>query len=413
MEASFNLADPTLNETRYEHYDSYREATRALWYAKASSWLIFRHEDVAALAKSSLVTTNHLVREKITDEMLRDDPALAEIVGTISKWMIYNEAPNHPRLRAFMNTTFTRAYIERVRTRISTILERRMQTLRGRTDIDFVTDIAHPVPAEILATMLGLDEIEIDLFLRWSDAIADFMQDFVVSPAPNKQIAANTARNLLEMKDALRRAISDRRRSPKEDLLTDLSVATSAGEASITEEELTLQLVHLIFGGHKIPQFVLANTLHLLLLNREHLMLGDDASFEAVGRAVDESMRVESPIQFITRHAVADFDLGDQRIRQGDSLYLMLGSANRDPAVYTNPNTFLPGGQRKKGIHYGTGHHACIGAALSNVTIAEILSHFLRSLSSIEPCYDLERPMWTQNDTFHGVDTMPVKVSFR
>ncbi|MEO6147914.1 MAG: cytochrome P450, partial [Sulfuriferula sp.] len=374
--------------------------------------LIFRHADVAGLARSDMVKTDYLIKEKITDEMLEDQPALREIVNTISHWMIYNESPIHPRLRSFMNHTFDRGYIERVRSRISTILTNRLQALRDKPEIDFVKELAHPVPAEILAAMLGLDEINVVDFLRWSDAIADFMQDFVVSPIPNKQIAENTAIQLLEMKAALRHAISVRRQNPRQDLLSDLACATTEDGSVITEEELMLQLIHLIFGGHKIPQFVLANTLHLLFRNPKYMTLGKQSTFEGVAQLVGESMRMESPIQFITRHAVSDFELAGCKICQGDSIYLMLGAANRDGAIYAEPDTFLPGQPKRKGIHYGTGPHTCIGAALANITIAEILHHFLGSLHSIEPQYDLAFPSWTRNDTFHGVATMPIKVQY-
>lgn len=412
MTSQFNLAGPTINTDRYEHYKNFLETEPTLWYSAANTWMLFRHADVSRLARSDMVCTNYLIREKVSDEMMADDPALQEIVGTISRWMIYNEAPIHPRLRSFMNQTFDRTYIERVRARISQVLETRLAALKGRTSIDFITDIAHPVPAEILAIMLGLDEINLTDFLRWSDAIADFMQDFVVSPVPNKAIAANTAKQLLEMKAALRKAIAIRKESPRDDLLSDLAVATAGEQATITEEELMLQLIHLIFGGHKIPQFVLSNTLNLLLLNPQYLQLGKETMYENVVKAVDESMRLESPIQFITRHAVSDFTMGDKQIRKGDSIYLMLGAANRDPAVYPEPDRFMPGEAKRKGMHYGTGPHVCIGAALASVTIAEILTHFLKSLSSIAPEYDIHHPDWTKNDTFHGITTMPMKVSY-
>ncbi|MFD2424215.1 cytochrome P450 [Ralstonia solanacearum] len=174
-----------------------------------------------------------------------------------------------------------------------------------------------------------------------------------------------------------------------------------------------LQLIHLIFGGHKIPQFVLANTLHLLFKNPQYMLHGEEATFDKVSKLVDESMRVESPIQFITRHAVDDFELNGQRIKKGDSIYLMLGSANRDPEVYSDPDTFQPYAPKRKGIHYGTGPHVCIGAALAGVTIAEILCSFLQATRSVEALYDLDHPEWTRNDTFHGVARMPVKAEYR
>src|SRR5579883_2027798 len=284
MNPEINLSSAAIESSRYDLYQQFLEKQPIFWYEQAKTWLVFRHADVARLARGDMVRTDYLIKEKITDQMLRDDPALNEIVATISRWMIYNEAPIHSRLRSFMNRTFDRGYIDRVRQRIAAILASRIDALKSTGEIDFVAELAHPVPAEILAAMLGLDEIDIGDFLRWSDAIADFMQDFVVSPTPSREIARNTARQLLEMKVALREAIASRRQSRKEDLLSDLACATGDDGSSITEDELMQQLIHLIFGGHKIPQFVLSNTLHLLFQHPEHLPLGEAATFESVSK---------------------------------------------------------------------------------------------------------------------------------
>lgn len=404
------LGEHGFNKDRYETYRFYRENEPVTWYEPANSWLIFRHDDISQLGRSTSVCTDHLVQAKLASGVGTNNPHLAEITNTISKWMIYNEAPVHTRLRTFMNRTFERENVEKIRLKIRGVVTALIEQLPLNGQMDFVSQIAHPVPAIILAQMIGLDELDLPTFLRWSDAIADFMQDFVVSPVPSETIAVNTAKNLIEMKAALKQAIVDRKAKPREDLLSTLAQSTSESPTSITEDELTLQLIHLIFGGHKIPQFILANTLHLLFQNPAYLAQNYLSKPENVAAIVEESMRYESPIQFITRHATQDFALRGKEIKQGDSLYLMLGSANRDASVYQQSDRFAPGMQGKRGIHYGTGHHVCIGAALASIEIGEILNAFLSCIKKVEPMYDLSAPQWTVNDTFHGITTMPLKV---
>ncbi|WP_231672197.1 cytochrome P450 [Ralstonia pseudosolanacearum] len=92
---TLNLSSADIEPVRYKLYESRRQNTPALWYPEANSWLVFRHQDVASLARSPMVRTDYLVREKISDAMLDADPSLREIVATISRWMVYNEAPIH------------------------------------------------------------------------------------------------------------------------------------------------------------------------------------------------------------------------------------------------------------------------------------------------------------------------------
>lgn len=399
------------DKIRYEAYDYLRNNEPVYWYEDMQSWFIMKHADVLALSKSDKLVTNELVKakQKLAFESGDDDKNVELILSFISQWMIYNENPYHSRVRSYMNRVFKKEHIDKVLPEIRKIVDQNFENFEGIAQFDFAKTMAHKIPAQVLSRMIGLDEIDLDTFLKWSDSIALFMQDFVVSPIPNKEIAKSTVIDMLDMKNAFLSSIKKRIEYPQNDLLTDLANGITANE--ISEEELVLQLIHLIFGGHKIPQFVMTNFLHCLFLNPEmidQIKLNDDSYLTKV---IDEVMRFEAPIQFITRHARVDFELRGKNIKKGDSIFLMLGSANRDEEVFENASTFNPLREKGKHVSFGGGMHVCIGASLVSAEIREIFKRLFSNIDTIKHCYDLDSPKWNPNATFHGIGSLPLEIT--
>lgn len=407
----FNLEDPHFNHTRYEVYAELRHKEPVYWYEPMQSWLVTRHQDIMKLLRSDLVSTDYLIKDKLNNFGNDSDPNVIGITNIIKQWMIYNEPPTHTRLRKFMNMAFDRSHIEKVMPKIRHIVQARAKEVNLANSLDFVKEFAHPVPAIILSSMIGLEDIDINTFITWSDSIANFMQNFVVSPVPDAKIAEHTAVDLIAMKTALKHSIEVRKIEPRDDLLSHLVACLPKTDHMITEDELTLQLIHLIFGGHKIPQFVMSNLIHCLLSRKEvYRKIMSDPTTLLAG-AIQESLRFESPIQFITRHAQQEFILHDKQIKPGDSIYLMLGAANRDEDVFEKPDEFNIFRQGNKHLSFGSGIHVCIGAALVKDELNAIFSQFFSEAESIEALYDLGAPEWTNNATFHGIQTLPIQLT--
>lgn len=407
----FDLASPHFNLERYDRYAQLLSDESVYWHEPMKSWLICRFDHIQQIIKSGNTTTDFLIEDKVRNSGDTLGGGTREVLDVVSTWMIYNDGATHARLRKFMNQAFAKPHIDRVLPSIKDIIHDRLAAATkgqsGALELDIVDTFAHPVPAQILKEMLGLDEIPLDDFLRWSDSIALFMQDFVVSPVPNNDIAVQTARDLGTMVEAFRHSIALRKQTPRNDLLTSLVAALETSPHKLTETELCYQLIHLIFGGHKIPQFVIANTLNLLFQN-PHVMQQLRDGTVSIRDIVNESMRVEGPIQFITRHATESFELGGKTIAKGDSIFLMLGAANRDPLAFDNPNSFEPAMKRRNSLAFGSGAHVCIGATLVVAELEEIFAALLNADFDLRPLYDIHAPDWTHNATFHGITKMPI-----
>ncbi|MGK0701192.1 cytochrome P450 [Priestia flexa] len=191
-------------------------------------------------------------------------------------------------------------------------------------------------------------------------------------------------------------------------MLSRLISDTPGVDGELTDEQLIAQTMHLIFGGHKIPQFVLSNTLHLLFEN-PHVIDDIKQDKSLLPKVLDETMRLEGPIQYIIRHAAEDIEIHGQQIKKNDSVYFFLASAGRDERVFENPNVMDTTRTGFRHVAFGGGYHTCIAAAFARAEIVEILKEVVTRFPNIEALYDLKKPTWSSNPTFTGIAKMPVR----
>ncbi|MFJ8043958.1 cytochrome P450 [Kitasatospora sp. NPDC096147] len=408
----FSIHDTAYQNQRYRLYEQLRTSEPVFWHEESESWFITRYADVATHLVGESFITSPLITNKMKNVPPGEEGDFQDIIDVISTWMIYNDRPVHTRLRSHMNRAFWAKEIDLIRPEIQRIVADQLDGViaRNGSAFDFVKEIAHQIPAIVLCRMLGIPGTEVARFIGWSDDIASFMQDFVVKPAPDREISAQTRRSLAEIVDFLTRAIRERRESPKNDLLSRLISENPDEEGQLADSEIIRQTIHLIFGGHKIPQFLLSNCLHLLFANpAEFAALKADP--ELITATVEECIRVESPIQYITRHAKDDIELHGKKIRANDSVYFFLGSAGRDAAEFEAPEEFRLDRTGRRHLGFGGGYHACIAAAFARVEVEEVMRGVVERIPGIAPRYDLTNPQWTANPTFHGIVTMPVEIA--
>ncbi len=407
---SFDIYSTDFEKNRYDIYSALRTDHPVFWHEQTQSWFITRYEDVSKLLVGDAFITSPLIGNKMVNVEASSADKFDEIINVIRTWMIYNDRPTHTRARRHMSRAFWTQELEQIRPEISRIVRARMaQADLSSGQFDFVKTIAHPIPALVLCQMLGIQGADVERFIGWSDDIAAFMQDFVVHPRPDETISAKTSQSITEIHEYLTASIATRRARPQNDLLSRLISAAPSEDGELYDSELINQVIHLIFGGHKIPQFLLSNTLNLLFLHAEVCAGLKDGSTSS-GAVVDEATRLEGPIQYITRHASADITVHGETIRANDSVYMMLGAAGRDETVFTDASCFLPEREGPRSLGFGGGYHACIAGAFARMEVIEILNQVLAEVPNAKPLYDITAPEWTNNPTFHGILTMPVKV---
>ena len=267
-----------------------------------------------------------------------------------------NEPPEHTRLRRPVASAFARGHVERLRPRVRELAAELLAEV-DPAGFDVIEGYAEPLPVLVIADLLGVPRSYAHDLRDWSQAIVKMYE---VEPPPATVDSA--VRASVEFAGLVRELVAERRKTPAEDLITDL-VATE-----LTEDEVVAAVVLLLNAGHEASVNVFGNGLTAML--RRGLRPGVD-----VAATVEEMLRFDSALQLFERTATEDVEFahGEQRVvvEQGQKIAALLGAANRDPAVFDAPDDFLVDRTPNNHLAFGVGVHFCLGAPLARMELAE------------------------------------------
>jgi cytochrome P450 len=394
----------------YPLYASLREAGPVVWSddARGGAWLLSRYADItAALQDQRLSSARADAFLEAYDPLERQ--RLAQIAAVLGRWLLLMDAPRHSRLRKALNHGFKPAVIEALRPAVGQLVDELLAPLlapdtgpgaaRPARVFDFIRDFAYPLPARVIALMLGVPEADHSRFVAWSDQVVAFIGslDADVDGALRAQEAllaiTGYFRELLEHRDA----VHDE--DERTDLTALLLAARRRGEMA-TDEELLAQCSMFFFAGHETTRNLLGNGLHALLTHPDQaaLLRADPC---LMPRALRELARYDSPIQFTGRRALEDLTLHGRTIRRGDQVLLMIGSGNRDPERFRDPDRLDLTRDEGPPLSFGYGPHVCIGTTLSYLEAGLAFSRLFAATRGIR-CIE-SNPQWVDNPAFRGL----------
>lgn len=275
--------------------------------------------------------------------------------------------------------------------------------MRAGAEADIIGDLAFPLPARVIATMLGVPWDDLDRLRRWNDEGTDFLGNARTAADPialTRRTGAGTAAMLAYFEGLveLHRAV------PGDDLICDLIATEEQGER-LTEEELVSTCGLLFAAGHETTTNAIGNGLLALLRNPVQLGLLR-AEPPLIPTAVEELIKYDSPVQLTYRVALDEVQPGDLTIAEGDFVTLLLGSANRDGAAFSDPDVIDVGRRPRHHLSFGTGPHGCLGAFLARLETEVALSALLTRFSGLR-LVDVELNRHS-NPIFRGVEHLPV-----
>ncbi len=275
--------------------------------------------------------------------------------------LIHLDPPDHTRLRRLVASAFTPHRVEALRARAVELVDAALDRFSPADEIDLIAEVAYPVPFTIICDLLGVADADRPLVREWSTWVA-LSIDPAVLRSPELNVRIETAERAFA--DFIRALLTERRRVPGDDLLSDLAVA-GAGDDRLTEDELIGLALLLLVAGHETTVSLIGNGMLSLLGHPDQWRaVGADVGGER--RAVDELLRYDSPVQMTTRVALDDLTLPSGPVRRGDVVVLLLGAANRDPAAFSDPHRLDVRADRGAGhLAFGFGIHHCLGAALA------------------------------------------------
>ncbi|MFD0685830.1 cytochrome P450 [Actinomadura fibrosa] len=275
------------------------------------------------------------------------------------------DPPDHTRLRRLVSKAFTPRLVERLRPRIEALVDELLGGASGETDL--IAALAYPLPVIVISEMLGVPARDRDLFRGWSDSLARGLDpDFLL---PDAEITRRDEARA-EFAAYFRELAALRRAEPRDDLLSAL-VGVSDGGDVLTEEELLATCVLLLVAGHETTVNLIGNGALALLRAPEHLAAVRSRP-EAVPAVVEELLRYDPPVQLTLRAALEDVELDGTLIEAGRLVLLLTGAANRDPAVFADPDRLDPfryaeGRDAPRHLAFGHGIHFCLGAPLARL----------------------------------------------
>jgi cytochrome P450 len=291
--------------------------------------------------------------------------------------MLLADEPEHRRLRNLVNDIFTPKAVRSWHERIVQVIEAHLDKLEGG-EFDLIADYAGPVPTVVIAEMMGIPAERHGDFKLWSDTAVKI--GFNPMPTETEVKAGNEARKALG--DFFKEQIALRRRQPGPDLISQMLNAEVNGDR-LSELEIVNQCDLLLVAGNVTTTDMIGNGVKALLQHPQQLAkLRADP--DLIGAAVEEILRYDSPVVNSGRISHADVEIRGCPIRKGESLSVSLAAANRDPGVYTNPDSFDIEREHIAHQSFGGGRHHCLGASLARLEGAEAILRLIQRFPDLK-----------------------------
>ena len=358
-------------------------------------FIFTKHDDVRSILRSKdLLRDPRKARQGSFLSLLVDNQE------DVEPSMLFQDEPNHKRLRSLVVKPFTAAAIEKWRERTREVVKRTLDQIKD-SEFDLMEHFCNPVPTVVISELLGVDPKMHTDFKRWSDASVEGGINPMVSPE-QKAAAESATENLNQY---FLEAINQRRDQPGDDLISDMVRAEEAGQ-TLSEDEITMQCNLLLIAGNVTTTDLIGNGIKALLDNPEQLSkLRADPVL--IKNAVEEILRYESPVQFSGRIANEDITMQGCPIHKGDSMTTSLAAANRDPDVYPDPDAFNIEREDTHHQAFGGGSHLCLGAHLARLEAQEAIFGLLDRYPNLG--HSDKGHSYAANFGFRGMKTFWVK----
>ncbi|TCU72556.1 hypothetical protein EDE08_105418 [Bradyrhizobium sp. R2.2-H] len=393
----FNPLSPDFIRDPYPHYDRLRRLD-PIHVTPFGQFVTSRHADVSLVLRDKRFGKDFVERStrRYGPEIMSEP-----VFRSMSYWMLQADPPDHTRLRGLVVKAFTARRVEDMRPRIQEIVDEAIDAVIERGHMDLIEDFAFRLPVTIICDMLGIPEEHREVFYK-SSRDGGRLLDPV--PLSAEEIKQGNAGNLMAQM-YFQQLFELRRRNPGDDLITQLVQAEEDGN-KLTNEELTANIILLFGAGHETTVNLIGNGLLALHRNPDQLALLK-ARPELMEGAIEEFLRYDSSVQMTGRVALEDVDLGGVKIPKGESVLCLLGSANRDPAVYPDrPDRLDVTRANVKPLSFGGGIHFCLGAQLARIEAEIAIATLLRRLPDLR-IDDVENPEWRPTFVLRGLKRLP------
>jgi cytochrome P450 len=399
MMVGFNPRDPAFIANPYPAFRILRETT-PVWRSPFGRTFLTRYDDSSLLMRDRRLSKDYSEPEALIRRFgptAMREPAVVEL----SHMMLMRDPPDHTRLRGLVTKVFTARRIEEMRTGIQAITDRLLNKVVGAGEMDAIRDLAFPLPVLVICELLGIPEDDRARFVTASASGAALL-----NPVPPTRAELDRANESTIATGAYFETLFEqRRKEPRDDLLTRLVQAEEAGD-QLTIEELRANVTLLFAAGHETTVNLIGNGIWSLLGNPSQwaTIRGNPA---VTPNAVEEILRFESPVQAVSRTVTEPIEFGGIEFNKGELVVALIGAANRDPAIFPDPDRFDVTRAGLRPLSFGGGIHFCIGAQLARIEAEVVFSTLLRRMPDLTLA-EGATSQWRASFTLRGLTTLPV-----
>jgi pimeloyl-[acyl-carrier protein] synthase len=392
-------------DTIYDYYARFREAGRVArgepdWPFGEPSLALLRLEDVQAGLRDARLGKEW--QRLLPPDQIPPPPPPGTFGHVAGNFMLFRDPPDHTRLRSTANMAFTPRRVRAMRDPVERLTNRLVADLATASDsVDLIAQFAYPLPVLVIAGILGIPDEDYERFRDWANVIAAAID----LPVDGLQAFASRADQVTaELTEYLGWIVAQRRADPRDDLISTMLGAQTA-EGRLDGDELIATLILLLVAGHETTVNLIGNGTLALLQHRDQWQaLVDDPSLAR--NATEELLRYDSPVQMTTRLAMEDLEIAGERVSRGANVYLVLGSANRDPAAFDDPDTLDIRREVGRIMSFGMGIHFCLGSPLARLEGELAFGALARELPGLELAD--QRPAWRPGLILRGLRALPV-----
>ncbi len=375
----FGGFNPWLEENRRDPLPAYRRLRentpihRNRWQG---TWVLSRYEDVTAVLRDPRFSTGRgaLLPFRLMRWASRRHP---DFVTLLDRNLLMIDGEDHRRVRSLVSKAFTPRRVEALRPRIEAVVDELLDAVAARGEMELVHDLAHPLPVIVIAELLGVPLEDRDRFRVWSSEVAE-----ILDPLSGREGLDPAWRGAEGLAGYFRELLAERRRAPKDDLLSAMLASEEDGRG-LEEADLLSLCGLLLAAGHETTTNLIGNAVLALLRHPgEKKRLLDDPGL--MPGAIDEFLRFDSPVQLTDRVITEDLEFRGHRFRKGQLAVCLLGAANHDPARFPDPDRLDVTRADRGHLAFGLGPHVCLGAPLARLEGELALGGLLRRFPNFD-----------------------------
>ncbi len=359
--------------------------------------LVTRYDDVLSILKDKRFCKE--LRRIAQAEKMSKRPWAPGFVRAMENNMLDQDDPNHARLRALVHRAFTPARIDQLQGRIAAIADEKIDAVIASGQTELIRDFALPLPLTVIGELLGVSETERIRFQSLSKSI--FLAPTLVNMGP-------IFYSIWQMTRLLRRWLDDRKKHPRDDLLTGLVQAEEAGD-KLSDDEQVAMVILLLIAGHETTVNLISLGMLALLENPDELeWLRDNP--DRIKPAVEELLRYCNPVETATeRYATEDVEMYGTTIRQGEMVIASIASANRDETHFPEPNRLNLRREPNRHLAFGHGIHFCLGAPLARMEAQIAINQLLKRLRNVRLAVPAKELRWRPTPIVRGLTALPLR----